>query len=351
MRKSRRKPVGDAAAAWSRILAFLGAATLLWPAGAQAALIVGQLRCEYLDNPQGIDVRQPRLHWVLTSADRGDRQSAYQVVVATTPEKLNRDEGDLWDSGKVASDDSTLVPYGGKPLVTFGQCFWKVRAWDRDGSLSPWSEPGRWSMGLLAAEDWAPAQWIGAAEDAGKDPSAPEDRRLPARYLRKEFALNSAVRRATVAICGLGVSELSINGKKVGDHVLSPAVSEYPKRMYYVTHDVTDFVRRGQNAVGVILGNGRYYAPRQLKRMPSYGFPKLLLHLRMELDDGSVTTVVSDLSWKLSTQGPILANNEYDGEEYDARRSLAIGRRQDSTTKRGKLQRRPWSRRARSAPR
>jgi alpha-L-rhamnosidase len=147
---------------------------------------------------------------------------------------------------------------------------------------------------------------------------------LPARWLRKEFAVDKPIRRATVYFCGLGSSELYLNEAKVGDHVLSPAMTEYPKRSVYVTFDVTNMLRDGKNAMGVVLGNGRFYSPRSgvYALMPHYGYPKLLLHLRVEHTDGSITEIVSDESWKLTADGPILANNEYDGEEYDARKEL-----------------------------
>ena len=156
------------------------------------------------------------------------------------------------------------------------------------------------------------------------DVRAPESRRLPARYVRKEFTSDKQVRRATVSYSGLGLSELYLNGQKVGDHVLSPGTTEYPKRVLYVTHDVTDQIKNGDNALGAILGNGRYYSMRSkvYSGMPHYGFPKLLLNLHIEYDDGSVEEIVSDDSWKLTADGPILANNEYDGEEYDARKEL-----------------------------
>ena len=154
--------------------------------------------------------------------------------------------------------------------------------------------------------------------------SGPEDRRLPARWLRKEFSLDKKIRRATAYLSGLGLSELYLNGQKVSDDVLSPALSDYSKRVFYVTRDVTALLRRGPNALGVVLGNGRFFAPRS--RVPtgtdSYGSPKLLLQLQLEFADGSSATIISDATWKLTTNGPIRANNEYDGEEYDARLEL-----------------------------
>lgn len=153
---------------------------------------------------------------------------------------------------------------------------------------------------------------------------APTDRRLPARMLRRAFQIGKPVRSAFVFMSGLGLSELYVNGARVGDHVLSPALSEYEKRVYYVTHEVTGMLRQGDNALGVQLGNGRFYSPRPTSfvGMKSYGYPKLLLQLHLEFEDGSTEVVVSDQQWKLSSDGPICANNEYDGEEYDARREL-----------------------------
>ncbi len=152
----------------------------------------------------------------------------------------------------------------------------------------------------------------------------PEDRRQPARYLRKEFSVDKSISRATVSFCGLGLSELYLNGKKVGDAVLSPAFAQYDKREFYVTYDVTKQLQRGTNTLGVILGNGRFYADRSkvYAGTVNFGWPKLLLNLRIEYADGTAQEIVSDESWKLTTDGPIRANNDYDGEEYDARKDL-----------------------------
>ena len=151
-----------------------------------------------------------------------------------------------------------------------------------------------------------------------------ESRRQPALCLRKEFTVGKKIRRATVSFSGLGWSELYLNGSKVGDHVLSPALAQYNQRAFYVTYDVTRQLRRGANAIGVLLGNGRYYADRSkvYTGTVTFGWPKLLLQLRVEYADGSVSNIVSDESWKLTTNGPIVANNDYDGEEYDARKEF-----------------------------
>ena len=287
-----------------------------------AALEVGQLRCEYRIDPLGIDVVQPRLSWILQSDERGAAQTAYHVLVASSTALLKKDTGDLWDSGQVPTDASAAIVYAGKPLVSGQPCFWKVKTWDQNGQASAWSRPASWSMGLLEPKDWQ-AKWIGGErEDAAGLTN--EQRRLPARYLRHEFTVEKKVQRATAYVCGLGLFELRLNGRKIGDHVLEPALTEYDKRALYVTFDVTEQLKRGANAVGVVLGNGRYYAPRGKipTRTVSFGLPKLLLQLQVEYTDGTVQQIASDETWKLTTNGPIRANNEYDGEEYDAQMDL-----------------------------
>jgi alpha-L-rhamnosidase len=318
-------------------------ALLLAPLMALEAADVTNLRCEYLVNPMGIDVVKPRLSWVMADGGqkaeaRGQRQTAYQVLVASTPELLAKDKGDLWDSGKVASDQSVQVEYAGKPLASRMQCHWKVRAWLKEGEVSDWSAPALWTMGLLKSEDRV-AKWVGldgnepspeGNKDVGhtpgelKIPKAAE-RRLAARHMRKEFRLEKKVARATAYFSGLGLSELYLNGQKVGNAVLSPGLTDYTKRVFYKTYDVTSRLRSsGDNVLGAILGNGRFYAPRLTNPTGtvSYGWPKMWLQLEVEYADGTSERIVSDDTWKLTTQGPIIANNEYDGEEYEARREM-----------------------------
>jgi alpha-L-rhamnosidase len=293
---------------------------------------VVQLQCESLTNPLGIDCLQPTLSWQMSSDTRGQKQTAYQILVASSPAILKHDRGDLWDTGKVISDQSIELPYAGQTLVSGEQVFWKVRLWDKDAAPTKWSETAHWSEGLLQPNDWT-AKWIGDNESpyfpssetkSKRNNPVVEERRLPARYLRKAFIADHSIRRATVYMAGMGLSELYLNGQKIGNAVLSPALSDYTKRVYYVTYDVTSSIKAGRNAIGVILGNGRFFAPRLTypTLTVSYGYPKLLLQMEIEYNDGSTQTVASDASWKVTTAGPILANNEYDGEEYDARREL-----------------------------
>ncbi|GJM33919.1 MAG: alpha-rhamnosidase [Saprospiraceae bacterium] len=430
----------------------------------------------------GIDMPSPRLSWELEGSKRNLKQSAYQILVASSADLLDADKGDLWDSQKVLSDETAHIRYAGNQLKSAVQVFWKIRAWDQEGKVSAWSKAATWTMGLMTEEEWKgkwiglegkvdPAylrgtNWIVFPGDRSSPPTEPverfyrrivdipankevkraellytgdyscngglngakfgtrnnhnriknpsiafrlvegenvvtltgttpgktvpsggvvalikitfmdgdqiiiptdeqwkvsdvevdgwdkpgfddsawqsalnlgpvgpkplgevliaENRRLPASYLRKEFEAAPNIKRATVFYSGLGWSELYLNGKKIGDEVLSPGLSEYPKRIFYVTADVTNQLRRGNNAIGVLLGNGRFFAPRSetYASMPTLGFPKLRLHLRIEYDDNTIKEIVSDESWKLTDNGPIIANNDYDGEEYDARKEL-----------------------------
>ena len=208
-------------------------------------------RCEYLVNPLGIDVVKPRLSWVLESKERGQKQVAYQILVASSREKLDKDEGDLWDSGKVDSVQSIHVEYQGQDLISRQRCWWKVCVWDKDGVVSVWSEPAMWSMGLLEKGDWGEAKFIGV--DGDVDPA------LPFPWICKEVVLDNKPIHATAYVCALGYYELYINGRKVDDHILSPAVSDYSKRAYYITHDVTDYLIEGKNCIAFWLGRGWYF--------------------------------------------------------------------------------------------
>jgi len=285
---------------------------------AQAQVTVQHLTCEMLRNPLGIDSRQPRLSWQLQSDLRNVQQEAFHIIVASSLEKLNNNEGDLWNSGKVQSSASVLVPYAGKPLQSTAQYFWKVKAYTNKGETN-WSRPASWSMGLLNKSDWK-AKWIGYDKASPWD-SISQWSRLSARYLRKTFQAKPGIKRATVYIAGLGLYELYMNGQRIGDQVLAPAPTDYRKSVLYNTYDVTEVLRPGANVVATVLGNGRFFTMRQnykTHKHNTFGYPKLLLQLEVEYTNGKKATIISDESWKLNVDGPIRTNNEYDGEEYDA---------------------------------
>ncbi|MCF7674446.1 MAG: glycoside hydrolase family 78 protein [Akkermansiaceae bacterium] len=243
-----------------RIAAILLAAVAMLPCiPAAAASDLTNLRCEYRDNPLGTDAAKPRLSWVMEersqrSAVRGRKQTAYQVLVASTPELLAKDQGDLWDSKKVASDQSIQVEYAGKPLESRQVCHWKVRVWLNDGQPTPWSGPAGWSMGLLKAADWQ-AKWVRAGGETSP-------------WLRKEFTLTAVPEQAVAFVNVKGYGELYVNGKKVGEDVLSPAVAVYRKRTLYTTYDISKYLRAGNNCVGVWLGLGLCYTKKDEQYTP-----------------------------------------------------------------------------------
>ncbi len=453
---------------------------------------VTELKCEYQTNPIGLDEVQPRLSWKMDSAVRGQCQTAYRILVASDPGLLEIGEADLWDSGKIESDQSTQIIYQGKPLQSRSICYWRVMVWDKDRWPTPWSETASWSMGLLEQIDWS-AKWIGmnqievdpvlykigplgeeplneanwvwypegedakmpvatryfrkninvnsdekvrlatiymtadnsfnlwfngehiggglnhqmiytfdvtsrilaggneiaiSANNEGHKPNgagligrllviyednttqiiATDDtwltasevsegweknrqdpsewqsakvlrkygqgpwgkrylnsrRRLPAIYLRKEVALKKQITSATAYISGLGYYKLHINGRRIGDRELDPILRDYDKQVPYVTYDVTRFMQSGSNAIGVMLGCGRFYTSNPVipTKTHDYGYPRMLLQIEVEYADGTGETIVSDPTWFVTDKGPILNNNEYDGEYYDARQEL-----------------------------
>jgi alpha-L-rhamnosidase len=286
-----------------------------------AQVTVSNLRCEMLVNPLGIDVKQPRLSWQLQSSQRNVVQTSYQIFVSSSSQNLQQNKGDIWNSGIVKSNQSLHVRYNGAALLEGKKYFWKVVVQTNKGQAQS-AQTGFFSTGLTK-ELWK-AKWIGFDKASAWD-SVTQWSRLSARYLRKEFAIKPAVKRATVYISGLGMYELYLNGKKIGDQVLAPNPTDYRKTYFYNTHDVTAQIKSGNNAIATVLGNGRFFTMRQnykTHKHNTFGFPKLLLQLEIEYTDGTRKTVLSDESWKLHVDGPIRTNNEYDGEEYDARKEF-----------------------------
>lgn len=294
--------------------------------GASAAMVPVNLRCEYLENPMGIDVAKPRLSWQLQSASRGQKQSAYQILVATDMAKLQADAPDLWDSKQITSSQSIQVEYAGKPLVSGMPVFWKVRVWDQNNNVSPYSAPARWEMGLLEPSQWT-GVWISDPEPLPEN-EADLYTVLPAPLLRKEFTLQKPVRRARAYVSGLGYYEMSLNGDRVGDHALDPAWTTYSKRVFYSTYDVGGVLKPGKNAIGITLGNGwynplplRFWGWLNLRQHLDIGRPRAILQLNIEYQDGTLDRIVTDDSWRVG-DSPILKNNIYLGEIYDARKEL-----------------------------
>lgn len=269
------------------------------------------LTCEYRTNPLGIDVLNPRLSWQMQTDRHGARQTAYRVLADSSPESLAVGKADLWDSGRVESDQSVLVDYAGATVQARQRVYWKVIVWDETGNASE-SEASWFEMGLLKREQWV-AQWIGADLRGGPRST------VPAPYLRKAFTLPGSVLSARLYITALGLYECSINGRRVGDDVLAPGWTDYLKRVRYQAYDVTSLLQNGDNVIGTILGDGWAVGHVGWTHRQQYvDRPRLFAQLEITLADGSASTIVTDSTWKYQF-GPITSNDLLMGEEYDAR--------------------------------
>jgi alpha-L-rhamnosidase len=291
---------------------------------ASTELRISGLRCEYLTDPEGIDETRPRLSWTLEADRRGVRQCAYRIRVADEPAMLAAGEANLWDSGRVDSDLTAQVPYGGRKLGSRDACFWQVEVWDETGA-SALSPVGRWTLGLLDPGDWT-ARWIAPdPEILRRDPEARApswtDPGTPALF-RREFLLAGPPGRATLFASARGLFEFRLNGCRVGADVLAPEWTDYSKRIHYRAYDVTALLRAGANVLGAVLGDGWWsgYVGWQETR-GRYGSIEnsLLGQLEVRLGDGSNLVVGTDASWRCNT-GPIIASDFMAGEVYDARR-------------------------------
>lgn len=304
-----------------RILIVFATLAALLPAA--AGVRVGTLEVEQRTAPLSVESPAPRLSWVITADERDVMQTAYHILVASDPALLTEADADLWNSEVTASDRSVWVPYGGRKLQSNRRCYWKVKVYTTKGE-TPWSETAEWGMGLLGETAWG-GRWIGWDAPFAWDKEEVHSE-LSARYLRTEFDAKKPVKRATLHLSGLGLYELFVNGERIGDQVLAPAPSDYRRTVLYNSFDVTKQLRTDRNAIGVVLGNGRYYTMRQnykTWKIPQFGYPKLRLNLIIEYVDGTEQRIVSDPStWRLTAQGPIRSNNEYDGETYDANLEL-----------------------------
>lgn len=328
----------------------------LWPGarstcdGALNAASVGvvDLRCEYLKDPLGLDVAQPRLSWRLEvneipprgpwqapapksgrptrakpAPKRGQRQTGYQVVVASSEKLLERP--DLWNSALVAGEGSVNIAYAGKPLASGQECFWRVRVQDEHGTPSAWSETARFTMGLLEPADWR-AKWIGADEVFVKGQGwPPPDNKMADPWLRKTFVMEAVAVQAVVYVASVGYHELYVNGQKVGDQVLAPCATDHRHRARYVTYNIRPYLRPGRNVLGLWLGvSWSIFPPYQSEDKPRA--PMALAQADIRLADGTAVQVVTDETWKTHPSPNTLLGvwdfMHFGGEVYDANREL-----------------------------
>ncbi|MBC3758688.1 family 78 glycoside hydrolase catalytic domain [Hyunsoonleella sp. SJ7] len=287
-------------------------------------------------NPKTIESLQPTFSWIVNSNGFDKSQSAYHILVASSEEKLNENDADIWNSSKVISNQSTYVNFEGEALEALEKYHWKVKIWDENEASSNWSDVQTFKMGLLNESNWGDAKWITLNKDTRTSEHRFRDYKtgrmdepmpvagFPASYFRKEFNVEKNIGNAQVYICGLGYYELFLNGEKVGDHVLDPAPSNYDKQAYYVNYDITDDLKSGKNAFGINLGNGFYGQNISWKNDPesdrdlAFGPPTVRCLVKLTYTDGSTKGFYTDKSWKEAT-GPIVFNNIYGGDTYDAR--------------------------------
>ena len=290
-----------------------------------------QLKCNNIENPAGTG-NNPVFSWISSSSARGASQTAYQVILGNGKAALKNEEDQIWNSEKIMSTESISIPFSGSGLQPATKYFWKVRVWDNNDKPSEWSKPASFITGLYEEKDWSGAEWIGYEEipdslllvpgihGNGNDLGEVAKKRTVVPYFRKEFSIDKKVEQAFVFISGLGHYELSVNGKKAGDRFLAPGWTDYDKTCYYNTFDITEELRKGNNAIGAIVGNGFYNINRERYRklVIAYGAPKMILKLKITYDDGSEASIISDGSWK-TAPSPITFTSIYGGEDYDAR--------------------------------
>lgn len=273
-------------------------------------LRVQELSCEHMINPVGIDVTSPRLSWIMMADGRNNLQAAYSIRVATDPSF--RSKSLVWNTGRVASDASVLLPYAGKELRSSTRYYWQVKIWDNKGNESAWSPAAYWETGLLQKSDWK-AKWIEPRQDTVHV--------VPGLQVRREFELHKKPVWARVYVSAHGFYQLYLNGQRVGDQELTPGWTEYKKELQYQVYDVTDQLKKGSNAVGAMLGNGWYRGT--LAWGDRYGLwgkkMGLICQLVVKYSDGSSAVINSDDSWKGTNEGPVGLNGIYEGEDYDAR--------------------------------
>jgi len=325
-----------------------------------------KLTLEYMINPTVVDEPNPRFSWINQPTGdliRGAEQSAYQICVASSQKKLAKGEYDIWDSGKQTSEINSLVKFSGKTLESAQDYWWKVQVWDNNDEPSGWSEPAKWTMGLLSPEEWT-GKWIGAPWQGEKAPPRPARNRNPGGapagaqggvpsgagapaaiqpvaqpkiepnpLLRTTFTVDKKIASAKAFVTGLGYFEFYINGIKAGDEVLVPNFTNTDVReelapsslvgnsfrdykVMYLGYDITDKLQKGENAVGAMLGNGIFNATSSW--VIPYGNPRFICEIIINYTDGTQQRISSDETW-LAHRSPIVTDDTYTGETYDAR--------------------------------
>ncbi len=289
---------------------------------APSPLQVVKLTCEYIENPLGIDVQFPRLSWTFTATQRNQFQSAYEIIVSDNSKDIQQGKGNTWSTGKIISSKNIQVEYAGKALQSFTRYYWRVKVYNQDDEASSWSEVNFLETAMLN-NDWK-AKWISdGSKNPGRDEDYYKDDRMP--LFRKEFDANKKIVSARLYISGVGYYEAYLNGKKIGDHVLDPGFTTYKKEVLYATYDITSMLKNGKNVAGVMLGNGWYnplplrlFGRIDLRKYQQTGRPCVKAEIHVQYSDGSSNIIATDEKWQ-TAPGPVVHNNVYLGEKYDAR--------------------------------
>lgn len=275
---------------------------------AKDKITVSGLTTNHFNNPGGV-LHQPLFSWKLASNDKGIAQSAYQIIVSSSQEGCRKGTGDIWDTKKVKSNKQLNIPFEGKNLESSKVYYWRIRVWDNDGKVSNWSKPASFISGLLNEKDFN-AKWI--FNNHQKDQAMP--------LFKKSFNLKDKSKNSIIHISGLGYYELYVNGKKIGDHVLDPGQTNYDDYAFYVTYNIDTLLQKGENVIGVMLGDGWYNQDVVWGGQFVYGNP--MFWCQLDMPGASISQIISDTSWQW-TPGPILASNIYGGEVYDATKEVA----------------------------
>ncbi|SHN10188.1 alpha-L-rhamnosidase [Cyclobacterium lianum] len=301
----------------NKLITLLLSLTLLIACQEKRNFKVHQLTTNHLENPMGLE-EDPFFSWKI-AVESGFRQSAYRILVGSNPEKLERGRSDLWDSGKVFSTRSRGLAYRGKEPQAGQRLYWKVMVWDEQDQVSE-SDVSWFEMGLMEESNWV-APWISYLEEVREEPPL-----TPAPFFRKSFQISEDIQSARLYISGLGYHEAWINGEKVGDHVLDPAMTRYDKRVKYVIHDVSQLLQKGGNVIGVVLGNGWYNQHTReawdFDQAPWRASPALRVQLRVVNKEGQEHWIYCGTDWKFSMDGPIIFDGVHNGESYDARKEM-----------------------------
>lgn len=294
---------------------------------AVSSLKIHELRCEYLQNPLGIDTKAPRFSWMMNSVKRNQLQSAYEIIVSDKLSALLSVRGNVWSTGKVNANDNIQVEYKGQALQSFTRYYWRVRVWDEKGDASGWSAINWFETAMMHTKDWK-AKWI---DDGEKQPEKEEDfyKDNPAPLFRKDFSAKKKIISARLYISGPGYYEAYVNAKKISNHALDPGWTSYKSEVLYVVHDITSLLRNGNNSAGIMLGNGwwnplpfKLFGRFDFKKHQQTGRPCVKAQILIRYADGASEEIISDETWK-TAPGPVLRNNVYLGEHYDARKERA----------------------------